>query len=269
MRFVHPLMNAAGTVKLVEQATRLAQSPIAALIMGSYTPRPRDGNEGRTYHTGDGFTLNALGMPNPGVAYLADTAAVVKAALGARPLFVSVAGFGLDDYLALVADVPQCVDQVEVNLGCPNVAGERIGSFDLDLIDAILAAVPRRVGLKLSPYSDPGLLAEVAAIVSGRVAFLTLSNTFANGWAPGALSTVYGGVAGAAMKPIVLGQVHQFGRLLPDVPLIATGGFQRGSDWADYSDAGACAVQVASRFLAGDEDPDVFVTLLADLVAAR
>lgn len=267
MNLEHPLMNAAGTVKLQEQALRLAQAPVAALVMGSYTPEPRTGNTGETYYAGSYFTLNRLGMPNPGIAYLDDAAPVVKAALGARPLIVSVAGFCLDDYLALIASVPECVDHIEVNLGCPNVAGKRIGSFDTALIADVLDHSERRVGLKLSPYSDPGLLVEVAAIVAGRAAFLTLSNTFPNGWRPGALSEAYGGVSGAAMRPIVLGQVRQFCTLLPDMPIIAAGGFRYGSDWPEYSAAGARAVQVASRYLDADEMPDVFVTMLGDLTA--
>lgn len=261
----HPLMNAAGTVKLVGPALALARSPVAALMLGSYTLNARTGNTGPTYHAGKGFCLNRLGMPNPGVDYLVEVASTVKVALAGRPLFASVAADDLIDCLRTIECVPSCVDYLEVNLGCPNVEGMRIGSFDLDLIDAILARTTRGVGLKLSPYSDPGLLRDVAAIVSGRAVFLTLSNTFPNGWQRGALNGAYGGISGAAMKPIVLGQIRQFAGLLPSMPILAAGGFLRGPDWQDYAAAGACSAQIATRYIAGGEDPDVFVTMLADM----
>lgn len=260
MKFKHPLMNAAGTVKLAEQAVRLAQTPVAAVMMGSYTLTPRTGYGGQVYYAGDGFTLNRLGMPNLGIAYLELVAPTVKDALGDRPLFVSVAGFGLDDFLALIASVPECVDHIEVNLGHPN-AGKPIAGFDVDLISEVLDC-GRPVGLKLPPYSDPGLLFEVAGVVTGRATFLTLCNAFANGWHPDALGEAYGGLSGAAVKPIVLGQVRQFHTLLPDMPIIAAGGFRRVADWPDYSEAGAIAVQVASRFVESGGD---VVTMREDL----
>lgn len=265
MKLEHPLMNAAGTVKTVEQALKLAKAPVAALVMGSYTPDARAGNAGQTYHSAAGFALNALGLPNPGIAYFAEHAQAVKDALGDRPLIVSLAGFCLDDYLEMIAQLPPFVE-IEINLGCPNVFAynKRIASFTPSLIERVLSLAKRPVGLKLSPYSDPYQLENTAFIVESA-SFLTLSNTFPNGWYPDALSTPYGGVSGAAMKPIVLGQIRQFRSFLPGMQIIAAGGFRQSHDWQDYEAAGADAVQIASRFLDGNEDPDVFVTLLTDL----
>jgi dihydroorotate dehydrogenase (fumarate) len=269
-----PFLNAAGTVKLVEQVERLARAPVAGVVVGSYTIEPRTGNEGRVYESVTPWTLNALGLPNPGAAYMKEHLPRMRDALGDRPLIASVAGFGLNEYVALATDAIRAGAWVEVNFGCPNVAGHSIASFDVGYMrrtwDAIMAACAGgTVGVKLSPYSDPGM---IPAVVSGLESagvpdFYTLSNTFPNAWREGWLDTSYGGLSGEAMKPIVLGQIKQF-REVTDVPIIGSGGVRYGHDWHEYQAAGACAVQVGSRYLNVNEDPRLFSDLLADLTEA-
>lgn len=266
------LSNAAGTVKFIEQAQRLAPAPVDEIVIGSYTWKPREGNPGTVYCSQEGVVLNALGLPNPGGPYLIRTREHFLAL--DKPVVVSIAGFNVDEYrtLALAAS---WASAIEVNLGCPNVWIEnkqhRIGSFDLNYMREILDRVAGEIKsdtdlrVKLSPYSDPFLLAEVAAMIDAHeVDAIVASNTFPNGWLPGAIdtfSTFYGGVSGSAMKAIVLGQVRQFKELC-DVPVIASGGVRNGADLMDCDFAGASGAQVASRYLDRGEDPDVFVDIL-------
>jgi dihydroorotate dehydrogenase (fumarate) len=265
-----PLSNAAGTVKYIEQAEKLARAPVSEIVIGSYTLNPREGNPGNVYCSREGTVLNALGMPNPGAAYLRTYRNAFLAL--AKPIVVSVAGFNAQEYVNL-AIAASWASAIEVNLGCPNVWTEqgqhRIGSFDLRYIQRVLEALADSIGtdtplrIKLSPYSDPDLLGEVAQLLdSYDIDAIVASNTFPNGWLPRAVDTTYGGVSGAAMKAIILGQVLQF-RSVCDIPVIAAGGIRSGVDLVNCESVGASGAQVASRYLDRGEDPDVFVDILA------
>jgi dihydroorotate dehydrogenase (fumarate) len=277
----HPVVNAAGTAKSLDDVTRLARSPVAAVTLGSITKAARDGNAGEVFASRPGYAVNALGMPNRGAAFYRDVlpemAGVVHAA--GKPLIVSVAGFSPEENgeLAHLAADGGC-DLVELNLGCPNVwdGGEqkRIMSFDPDLVARSLEAAAGAgapVGVKLSPLSDPVLLAEVAAAAAGAGAcFVVSCNTFPNGLVlrddgRPAIDVGFGGVSGAAMKPVALGQVSQLCALLPDVvDVVGCGGVRTGRDVRDLLATGAVATGLATAFWDAGEDPGVFADLLAD-----
>lgn len=269
-----PISNAAGTVKYIEQAQKLARAPVSEIVIGSYTWEPRDGNPGNVYFSREGVVLNALGMPNPGSLYLYTYR---KAFLALdKPVVVSIAGFNALEYGAL-ARAASWASAVEVNLGCPNIWAdgrqERIGSFNteymLDVLDSVADSLGESTDLrvKLSPYSDPALLSEVAEMIeTHEVDAIVTSNTFPNGWVSGSLDTPYGGVSGSAMKAIVLGQVRQF-KDACGVPIIAAGGVRNGVDLVDCEAAGAIGAQVASRYLDRSEDPDVFSDILLQAAA--
>ncbi|MGX6448368.1 dihydroorotate dehydrogenase [Patulibacter sp. S7RM1-6] len=280
----HPLLNAAGTARSLDDVARMSRSAVAAVTVGSYTLAERAGNAGEVYASRDGYAVNALGMPNRGAAQLREELprmAAVAAEAG-KPLIVSVAGFSPGEYGELAGLAGEHgAGLVELNLGCPNVwddgAQKRIASFDPELVAASVAAaagaaVP--VGVKLSPLADPVLLAEVAAAVGASAArFVVACNTFPNGLAlrpdgRSALDVPYGGVSGGAMKPIALGQVAQLRALLPaGVDLVGVGGVRRGADVHDLLQAGAAAVGLATAFWDRGEDPAVFGDLLADWLA--
>jgi dihydroorotate dehydrogenase (fumarate) len=67
----HPLMNAAGMCKTTPQVIRLARSAVAAVMVGSITMEPRAGNQGNVFWQDPAgrYSLNSLGLPNPGSAY--------------------------------------------------------------------------------------------------------------------------------------------------------------------------------------------------------
>ncbi len=282
----HPLFNAAGTAKALAEVERLARSAVSAVTVGSITAAARDGNAGEVFAARDDYAVNALGMPNRGATFYRDAlpemAEVTRDA--GKPLIVSVAGFNPEEYGELTAlSATSGADLVELNLGCPNVwddgSQHRIASFDPDLVArsvsaAVEAAGGVPVGAKLSPLSDPTLLAEVAsALTASGVRFVVSCNTFPNGLAlrpdgRSAIDVEYGGVSGAAMKPIALGQVGQLRRLLPQtIDIVGAGGVRRGSDIDDFRHAGAVAVGAATLFWTAGEDPRCFGDLLSDWVA--
>lgn len=250
-----PVMNAACSVaKSFADVEAMAKTRAGAVLIGSITVEPRTINPAPNLQLEDYYSLNSFGMPNKGFEYykqhLPKMVQIIRDA--GKKAILSIAGFSVDDYrqLACLGDE---VDLLELNLGCPNVAHSGILSFDLTMIDKTLAAVKQStrtpILVKVSPYSDPGMLKQVATIfIKHTIAAVTTSNTFPNGiFTYGQSDKKYAGISGKALMPIALGQVHQFRSLLPDaVAVIGVGGIESKQDVQMYLDAGASAVQVAT-----------------------
>lgn len=292
VKFEHPLMNGGGVAKNLEDVRQLAKMPVSAVTLGSITFHPKAGNEGNVFEPRheNGYALNSLGLPNPGMLETVKAIDLMIAAVvnAGKRLIVNVAGFNPQEY-GVIADamVTNGAHMAELNGGCPNIWGpdgkqKRIPSFDPEMIDRILTDVTQRlteaapIMLKLSPYSDPGLLAEVAEVIASKpvVKAVVCSNTFPNALdlrtngrpsidspqVPDGLA----GLSGGAMKPIALGQVRQFRRLLPDrIAIIGSGGVSSGRDMLDYLQAGAVAVQCTTAYLGNSH---IFGKILAEYV---
>lgn len=285
----HPLMNGAGTCKLLEgpeSVRELARSATSAIMVGSITLESREGNSGEVYWSCNSYSLNSMGLPNPGADYyqkhlpeMVDVAHRVD-----KPLFVSVAGFSPSEY----ADLAELAfrggaDLVELNLSCPSVwengLQKPITCSGLQLTKEILDQVNERVGseariaVKLSP-SDPFALSKVAQLIgeSKMVKVVTAVNTFPNAFSfdeKGKSRITFGeglaGLGGKAIKPIGIGQVKQLKKILPkNIDIIGVGGISEGKDIVDYQRAGASAVQIATILL--NKGARVFSTLLDEFL---
>ena len=274
MELKGPVMNAAGTCKTIEDVERLLSAEVSAVVVGSITVSMRPGNAGTTYWFGSFHALNSRGLPNPGFEdyrrMLPDM--VHLAHLRGKKLIVSVAGLKPGEWRQLTEMSYEAgADLVELNLGCPNVWGDsgqkRIVCFDPHMVAAVLEEVEsvaseRGVAVKISPFSDPFGLEELAGLLKTRkiVKVVTTSNTFPNGFgvndAGKPLITATGtnglaGVSGKALKPIAMGQVRQLVALLPPtIQVIGVGGIETGRDVYDYLQAGATAVQIGTAFAA-------------------
>jgi dihydroorotate dehydrogenase (fumarate) len=260
-----PVMNAACSIaKTLGDVKTWCATNSGAVVVGSVTVEPRDGNEEQRWYAGDGFALNSFGMPNGGAEYyrkhlpeMAKTCHEAK-----KPLILSIAGFSSDEYcrLAKLASSAK-VDLLELNLGCPNVmedgAQKPIASFDKtwlrEIIMKVSAATDIPLMLKLSPYSNPAELAEIADTIARteRVAAVVTSNSFPNGFlqenGQPVLGNGVGGVSGRALLPIALGQVRQFRQRLPEnIAVVGVGGIESSEDLEQYLAAGTAAVQVAT-----------------------
>lgn len=286
IKLEHPLMNAAGTCRLLEEVRELARSSTAAIMVGSITLEPRTGNSGNVYWAGSMFSLNSLGLPNRGAEYYGKVIHEMTSVAHnfGKPLFVSVAGFSPNEYAELAElAFKGKADLVELNLGCPNVwqngAQKRIACFDPELVTEILWRVETRVGaeakvsIKVSPFSDPFALAELAQVIgrSKLVKVVTTVNTFPNAFCyDGAVPRItpgggLAGFAGPAMKPIGLGQVRQLRNLLPEhIEIIGVGGITHGRDTLEYLECGAVATQVATAYLESREP--VFGSLINEFL---
>jgi len=268
----HPIMNAAGTCKTLEEFERFIKIPISAIMVGSITIEPREGNSGDIFYSNDVFSLNALGLPNPGMKYYEKNLPVMASMAhdAGKYLFVSIAGFGQFGYDELTEMALRAgADLIELNLGCPNIQRPNmpIPCFDGILTDKILRNVNNstfdlvdsvRIAVKLSPMSNPFKIKKTAQMLNGHkmINVVTTSNTF-----PNALSYThdgkyaisptleFAGMGGPALKPITLGQIKQLKSYLrEDIEIIGVGGIQNGQDVADYLTTGANAIQIATAY---------------------
>jgi dihydroorotate dehydrogenase (fumarate) len=282
------LGNAAGFIKtdglLLDNILR---SPATDVTLGSYTLDARAGNpEPNYWDAEDGTSINALGLPNIGMrdGSLAIAELVSKIKSAGKRARVSIAGFSPEEYylLAHYALKALHVDEIEVNLGCPNVReGEKyhpILSYSTELVTAILSSVHRacaesggpRFAVKVSPY-EPGFLRTIAGIVAERnnwISSVVTTNTFPNGlfFEDGrrVLSVPQGGIAGTALRGIALGQVDQFTQALKGtgVNVIGVGGISRGQDVVNMREAGASGIQIGTAF--GKEKAKIFADILVE-----
>lgn len=271
----HPLMNGAGCAKLLEDVDKMARSAVSAVVLGSITVEARTGNEGVTFTRGEGFALNALGLPNPGLDYYREHRRDIQdvCAYHNKPLIVSIAGFSLSEFFHLAEFCQHwVVDAIELNFGCPNAQGEHpIWSFDSgamrDVIFAVLPEFEGEIGVKLSPFSNPADLVAAARVIPSDIEYVATSNTFPNAdaWESTRhpLTAEYAGMSGKALKPIALGQVRKLRELLDkSVHVVGVGGVESRSDIHDYFQAGAGAVQATTPYWLAGNDPMVFSDIL-------
>lgn len=256
-----PVMNAACSVaKTFYDVRRLSQTNIGAVLIGSVTLKPRSINPGPNLQLDDIYALNSFGMPNKGLSYyrdvLQDMASIIRDS--GKKAIVSIAGFSTGEYeeLALLGDA---VDLLELNFGCPNVLSEgghaEIICFNSELVGEVIQRVKSvtrtPLMIKVSPYSNPAQLKDVAKVLKQhQVAAVVTSNTFPNGVFTSqgeGLSAQYAGISGKALKPIAMGQVHQFRQNLPkSIAVVGVGGIEIKDDVEDYLSVGADMVQAAT-----------------------
>lgn len=270
-----PLMNGGGCIKTVEQVREAARSLMGAVVIGSFTVLPRDGNPGNVFWVGEHEALNSLGMPNGGIPYLEKHLPEMVSIChdAGKPLIVNVAGFNTDEYIKLTkVCVGGGADAVELNFGCPNVVtgqGDRkpIPSNNVLIFENILnhinAFLPPSVVLWVKVSYNPDIqhikaLAKLVARYSDQVKAVTVMNTVPNCMAVNMegiprINVGLAGLSGPAIKSISLGQVWQWKHELHprEIAVIGVGGISHGEDICDYMQVGASAFQVTTALLKG------------------
>jgi dihydroorotate dehydrogenase (fumarate) len=270
---INPVMNGACSIaKSDEDLEAMLATRQGAVLIGSITPEPRDGNPEPRWFDGQGqpFALNSFGMPNNGHDwYLGKLPLwITKTHDAGKLLALSVAGFSIDDYIKMARLAKTVgVDWVEFNFGCPNTAeagrSNPIFSFDLEVLAKICEEVEKVLGdlpytVKLSPYSNPAELNRTAAVIAKtKAAAVVTSNTFPNGyWQDDGGRPVIGpndglaGTSGEAILAIALGQVRQFRNALPSsIEVIGVGGITKPEHVKQYLNAGAKLVQTATHIV--------------------
>lgn len=261
LRLRAPVMTASGTAGYgTELAPYLDPAELGAVVVKSLAAYPWAGNPAPRLHPTPQGMINSVGLQGPGVeAWLADELPGLVATGAA--VVASIWGRTVADYrLAAqqLAEAPQQVVAVEVNLSCPNLEGRgAIFAHDAALSAEVLAATAacdRPRWAKLSPNTDR--LVEVAAAVRDAGAeAVTLVNTVlgmvldqASGLP--ALGNGGGGVSGRAIHPVAVRAVYDVRAALADLAIVGAGGVASGWDAAEMLLAGANAVQVGTATFA-------------------
>lgn len=239
-------MNASGVhCMTAAELDELAASDAGSLITKSGTPQAREGNPAPRYHALRLGSINSMGLPNRGIDYYLDYAVRFQQTHPDRPLFMSVAGMGPDDYVALATKIQASgfAGLTEFNLSCPNVPGKPQIAYDLATTEHILTNLfkvfKKPAGVKLPPFFDLAQFDQMAALLNRYpLSFINSINSLGNGLMidPETDTTLirpkggFGGIGGAYAKPIALANVRAFRqRLRPDIAIIGTAGSPPGA----------------------------------------
>ncbi len=266
----NPVMLASGTCGYGEElADFIDLSSLGGISVKGTTLHARQGNASpRMVETPSGM-LNAVGLQNKGVDYFVENIYPRIASLDTS-LVVNVSGSSVDDYVA-VCDRLRPLDRiaaVEINISCPNVkqGGMSFGT-DPSMAAAVVVAArqiwSRHLMVKLTPnVTDITLIAR--AVEEAGADSVSLTNTFL-GMAIDVerqrpyLSTITGGLSGAAIRPIAVRMVWQVSQAVR-IPVVGLGGITCGRDAVEFLLAGASAVQIGT---ANFIDPTTSVKAIA------
>jgi dihydroorotate dehydrogenase (NAD+) catalytic subunit len=252
----NPVMTASGTFgygKEFEDFVDLER--IGGIIVKGTTLNHREGNPyPRMAETPSGM-LNAVGLQNKGVDYFIQHIYPEIKDIKTN-MIVNVSGSDIESYVKTAEAINEleAIPAIELNISCPNVkqGGMAFGvsaKGASEVVKAVREVYKKTLIVKLSPNVTD--IAEIARAVEGAGAdSVSLINTLL-GMAIDAerrrplLSTVTGGMSGAAVKPIALRMVWQVAKAVK-IPVVGLGGIMNAQDAVEFLLAGATAVEIGT-----------------------
>jgi dihydroorotate dehydrogenase (NAD+) catalytic subunit len=237
-------MNASGCLDALAAPEVAAQ--LDAYVTKTVTPLPREGNSPPRIAETDSGMLNSIGLQNPGRdAFLHD----VLPRLAHLRVWVSVGGFTAGEYAETCAalDERDEVEQLELNLSCPNV--DEAADSAAAIVAACRAATAKPLWAKLSP-ALPDLPEVARAVQAAGADGLSLVNTLRGlvldeRTLKPRLARAVGGYSGPALKPVALAAVFA-AYAATGMPIVGMGGVQSGRDALDLIAAGATHVALGT-----------------------
>lgn len=252
----NPVLTASGTFGYGEEYSDFIDlNRLGGFIVKGTTLHERQGNDyPRMVETPSGM-LNAVGLQNKGVDYFIDNI-YPRLLKYDSEIIVNISGASVDDYAAVASKLAPLdrINAIEVNISCPNVkaGGMAFGTTTqgaASVTKAVRDSFPRHIIVKLSPNVTD--IASIAQAVEAEGAdSVSLINTLM-GMAidverrKPCLSTVTGGLSGAAVRPVAVRMVWQV-RKAVKIPVIGLGGIMNGRDALEFILAGANAVQIGT-----------------------
>jgi len=272
LNMANPVMTASGTFGYgLEFQDFIDLEKIGGIIVKGTTLHHREGNPyPRMAETPMGM-LNAVGLQNKGVHYFVEHIYPTIKDIRTN-MIVNVSGSQVEDYAetASIINELENIPAIELNISCPNVkqGGMAFGVTArgaAEVVSAVRKAYKKTLIVKLSPNVTD--ITEIARAVEGAGAdSVSLINTLL-GMAIDAekrkpvLSTITGGMSGAAVKPIALRMVWQVANAVK-IPVIGLGGIMNWKDAVEFLLAGATAIQIGT---ANFIDPAVTVKVAAGI----
>ncbi len=257
----YPVMTASGTAGYgTELAPYFDLTGIGAVVVKSLCPEPWSGNAAPRLAETPGGILNAVGLQGPGVQKWVERDLPSLVETGAR-VVASIWGRSIEEYAqaaSLLADTPDAVVAVEVNLSCPNVeARGDMFAHSTDLTCAVVeetASCGRPRWAKLSPNVTDVVAIASAAADAGAEAVTLINTVMGMSIDPETrrprLAKGGGGLSGPAIRPVAVRAIHDVHAALPHLPIVGVGGVTAGVDAAELMLAGASAGQVGTASFA-------------------
>ena len=256
LQMKNPVMTASGTFGYGEEFSDFIDiARIGGIIVKGTTLHKREGNPyPRMAETPSGM-LNAVGLQNKGVDYFVEHIYPRIKDIKTN-MIVNVSGSAIEDYVktAEIIDELDKIPAIELNISCPNVkqGGMAFGvsaKGAAEVVKAVRSAYKKTLIVKLSPNVTD--ITEIArAVEESGADSVSLINTLL-GMAIDAerrrpiLSTITGGMSGAAVKPIALRMVWQVSKAV-NIPVIGLGGIMNWKDAVEFILAGASAIQIGT-----------------------
>ncbi len=256
LNMTNPVMTASGTFGYgLEFEDFVDLKKIGGIIVKGTTLHHREGNPyPRMAETPMGM-LNAVGLQNKGVHYFVENI-YPKIKDIKTNMIVNVSGSQIEDYAetARIINELENIPAIELNISCPNVkqGGMAFGvtaKGASEVVKAVRDVYNKTLIVKLSPNVTD--ITEIARAAEGAGAdSVSLINTLL-GMAINAekrkpvLSTITGGMSGAAVKPIALRMVWQVAKAVK-IPVIGLGGIMNWKDAVEFMLAGATAIQIGT-----------------------
>lgn len=252
----NPVMTASGTFGYGEEfADFIDLERLGGFLVKGITLNHREGNPyPRMAETPSGM-LNAVGLQNGGINYFISEI-YPKLRQYKTNVIVNINGATVDEYIAVAEQINELadIDAIELNISCPNVkaGGMAFGTTvkgAKDITKEVRNVCNKPLIVKLTPNVTD--ITEIAQAVESEGAdAVSLINTLL-GMAIDAesrrpiLSTVTGGLSGAAVKPIALRMVWQTAKVVK-IPIVGIGGIMNTSDAIEFILAGASAIQIGT-----------------------
>lgn len=270
----NPVMTASGTFGYGEEFEDFIDlSRLGGIIVKGTTLHHREGNPyPRMAETPSGM-LNAVGLQNKGVDHFV-TEIYPRIQGMDTNVIVNVSGSAVEDYVQTAERINELsnIPAIELNISCPNVkqGGMAFGVTTKgasEVVKAVREVYKKTLIVKLSPNVTD--ITEIARAAEGSGAdSVSLINTLL-GMAIDAekrrpvLSTVTGGMSGAAVKPIALRMVWQVAKAV-HIPVVGLGGIMNWQDAVEFLLAGASAIEIGT---ANFIDPTVTVKVVEGIDA--
>lgn len=256
LQMANPVMTASGTFGYgLEFQDFVDLEKIGGIIVKGTTLHAREGNPyPRMAETPMGM-LNAVGLQNKGVDYFVNH--IYPKIKDIRTnMIVNVSGSQIEDYVqtASIINGLDKIPAIELNISCPNVkqGGMAFGVSPQgaeEVVSAVRKVYNKTLIVKLSPnvtnISEIALAVEAAGADSVSLINTLLGMAINAEKRKPVLSTITGGMSGAAVKPIALRMVWQVARAVK-IPVIGLGGIMNWRDAVEFLLAGASAIEIGT-----------------------
>lgn len=256
LQMANPVMTASGTFGYgLEFQDFVDLEKIGGIIVKGTTLHAREGNSyPRMAETPMGM-LNAVGLQNKGVDYFVNH--IYPKIKDIRTnMIVNVSGSQIEDYVqtASIINGLDKIPAIELNISCPNVkqGGMAFGVSPQgaeEVVSAVRKVYNKTLIVKLSPnvtnISEIALAVEAAGADSVSLINTLLGMAINAEKRKPVLSTITGGMSGAAVKPIALRMVWQVARAVK-IPVIGLGGIMNWRDAVEFLLAGASAIEIGT-----------------------